>query len=185
MATTESQSLLTAEQFLTLPDSGRPSELVHGKVIAMTPPGFRHGIVCALVARIVGNYAEDHDLGHVLSNDSGVVTERNPDSVRGADVAFYSFARLPKDQSPRGYPAIPPDVVFEVRSPSDRRGQVEEKTGEYLAAGVRAVCVLDPDEETIHVHRAAQSPQAFGMGVDFVLPELDASFRVAVDRFFD
>ena len=45
--------------------------------------------------------------------------------------------------------------------------------------------MLDPDDETIHLHRAGQSPQAFGMGVDFVLPELDALFRVAVDRFFD
>jgi Uma2 family endonuclease len=185
MATTESQSLLTAEQFALLPDSGRATELVRGKVIEMTPPGFRHGIVCALVARIVGDYVDDRNLGRVVSNDSGVVTERDPDSVRGADVAYYSFARLPKDQSPRGYPTVAPDVVFEVRSPTDRRGQIEEKTAEYLSAHVAAVCVFDPDDETVHVHRAGQTPQALGASDDLVLPEIDAAFRVPVGRFFE
>ena len=34
---------------------------------------------------------DEHDLGHVLSNDSGVITERDPDTVRGADISFYSY----------------------------------------------------------------------------------------------
>ncbi len=76
-------------------------------------------------------------------------------------------------------------MVFEVRSPTDRRGQVDEKTTEYLAAGVKAVCVLDPNPETVHVHRASQSPELLGLSDDLVLPEIDASFRVPVSRFYD
>ena len=44
----------------------------------------------------LGNFVEEHDLGRVMSNDSGVITERDPDTVRGADVAYYSYARLPE-----------------------------------------------------------------------------------------
>jgi Uma2 family endonuclease len=185
MATTESHSLLTAQQFLMLPDSRRPSELVRGKVIEMTPPGSRHGQVCFLVAQIVGNYVKAHDLGHVLCNDSGVVTERNPDSVRGADVAYYSYARVPRGRLPNGYLDVPPDIVVEVRSPTDRPRQIDEKTEEYLNAGVKAVCVLDPDQETLHLHRAGQAPKLLGAQHELVLPEIDATFRVVVGRFFE
>ena len=37
----------------------------------------------------------------VTVNDSGVVTERDPDTLRGADVAFYCFARVPRESLPR------------------------------------------------------------------------------------
>ena len=49
--------------------------------------------------RIFGNFAEEeeHDLGHVLSNDSAIITERRPDTVRSADVAFDSDAKLPRE----------------------------------------------------------------------------------------
>ena len=181
MATTE--SLLTAEEFFQLPDSGRPTELVRGKIIEMTPPGFRHGRVSFRVGHIIGNFNDDYDVGHVVV-ESGVITERNPDSVRGPDVSFYSYAKLPKDADPVGYPDAVPDVLFEVRSPSDRSRELFDKINEYLAAGVAAACVVDPETRTVTVHRAGQPPEAFSEDDDLVLPELHPDFRVAVRRFF-
>ncbi len=49
-----------------------------------------------------------------IGNDAGVITERDPDTVRGADVAFYSYRRVPKDAEPEGYPDAIPEFVFEV-----------------------------------------------------------------------
>ena len=95
MATAD--TLLTAEQFSSLPSGGMIQELVRGKVIEMPPPGFPHGKVCRRVSRLVGDYVEDNDLGHVLTNDSGVITERGPDTVRGPDVAIYLYDRVAKD----------------------------------------------------------------------------------------
>jgi Uma2 family endonuclease len=185
MAIIESQSLLTAEQYAELPDDGRPTELVRGRIVEMNMPNPRHGQVCANVAYLVRLHAEQYNCGHVVSNDSGVVTERNPDSVRGADIAYYSFARVPKGRLPARYLTLPPDVVFEVRSPSDRTGEVEEKTAEYLKAEVKAVSVLDPDTDTIHVHRPGQEPQVLQGQNELVLPETDGPFRVRVSQFFD
>jgi len=99
MATTE--SLMTIEQFAQMPDCGRPTELVRGRILGMNPLGPRHGQICRTVSRIVGDYADHHELGHVLTNDSGVVTERDPDTVRGADVAFYRFEKVPKGRLPQ------------------------------------------------------------------------------------
>src|ERR671927_217932 len=94
------EPLLTAEQYARLPDTGVPTELVRGKVVEMNVPTPRHGQICSKVDRLVGNFADEHRLGHVVVNDSGVVTERDPDTVRGADAAFYSYARVPPGPLP-------------------------------------------------------------------------------------
>src|SRR5207247_6258383 len=96
----------------------------------------RHGEICVKVVRILGRFLDDNDVGHLVSNDSGVVTERDPDTVRGGDVAFYSYERVPRGPLPRGYLQVVPELVFEVRSPTDRWGQILTKVGEYLEAGV-------------------------------------------------
>ena len=107
MATIE--ALLTAEEYLKLPDQGQPTELVRGRIVMMNMPGFRHGLICSSIARSLGNFVSDRELGRIISNDAGVVTERDPDSVRGADVAFYSFSRLLKEIVPEGYPTVAPN----------------------------------------------------------------------------
>src|SRR5271165_889101 len=114
-ATTE--PLLTAEQFAQRPDSGHPEELVRGRVVPMPMPRPRHGEICKKVGRILGNWVEEEDLGRVLSNDTGVITERDPDTVRGADISFYSYARVPRGPLPDRYLDTPPDLVVEVLSP--------------------------------------------------------------------
>ena len=139
-----------------------PEELVRGRVVRITVPGPRHGQICNRAARLFGNLAEDHDLGHVVSNDSGVITGRDPDTVRGADMAFYSYNRLPRGPLPTTYPEVSPELVIEVRSPSDRWPGVLAKVAEYLEAGVRVVCVLDDETRTAQVFapRARRSREA-------------------------
>ena len=87
--------LITAEEFLRLPENGQHRELVEGVVVTRNLPGFQHGEVCSTIVRKIGNFVEERNLGHTVSNDSGIVTKRGPDTVRGADVAYYSFHRLP------------------------------------------------------------------------------------------
>src|SRR5688500_16490301 len=101
MATTE--SLLTAGEFLQRRDSQRPAELVRGKIIEMILPGFRHGRISCRIGQILSNFNDDYDVGHVVVK-SGVITARDPDSVRGSDSSFYSYAKLPRDADPVGYP---------------------------------------------------------------------------------
>lgn len=183
---TAAEPLTTVEQFARRPDSGAPEELVRGRVIRMPPPKPRHGEVCANSVSIVRDYVKAHDLGCVLSNDSGVITHRGPDTVRGADVAFYSYERAPKGPLPDAYLDVPPDLVVEVRSPDERWKAVFEKVTEYLEIGVRAVVVLDPEAETAHVFRADAAPERLERDGELTVPEvLGDGFRVAVRRFFD
>src|SRR5437016_8110563 len=104
--------LMTAEEYGLLPDLGRPSELVRGKFVTMNMPFPRHGQICGNTVYIVRSYLDTNDVGRVVCNDSGVITKRNPDTVRGADVGFYSYKRFPKGPFPQGYLSVAPEVAF-------------------------------------------------------------------------
>jgi Uma2 family endonuclease len=148
------QRLLTAEEFMLLPEppNGARQELVRGRVVIMPLPQGRHGIICSRTDRRVGTFVETHELGITTSNDAGVILGRNPDTVRGPDIAFYSKERLPV--IPEGYFTIAPDLAIEVLSPSDVFSKVLNKVSAYLKAGVRMVWVIDPEDRTITVFRA-------------------------------
>lgn len=176
---------LTAEQFVQRPDPGHPEELVQGRIIPMPPPGPRYGQICIQAGYVLRRFLEDHDLGHVVGNDSGIITERGPDTVRGADIAFYSYAKLPKGPLPSTYPDVVPELVIEVRSPSQRWSDVHLKVGEYLRAGVLVVVVLDPEPRTACVCHADRPPQILGPDDELTLPEWIGHFSMVVRRFFD
>lgn len=181
---TVTEKLLTAEAYRQLPDVGQPTELVRGKVVPMNMPGSRHGKACARVSYYLQRYLEDHDVGHVMSNDTGVITERGPDTVRGADVAFYSYERIPKDQVPDGYPQVAPEVVVEVRSPSDRWSDLLEKVSEYLKAGVNVVLVVDSESETVQIFREKQPALTLKRDDTLTLAEVPGEFTVPVAQLF-
>src|SRR5262249_32675504 len=111
--------------------------------------------------------------------------ERGPDTVRGADVSYYSYHRLPRGEIPGGYLPEPPELVFEVRSPSDRWSQIIVKAGEYLESGVVVVCVHDVQTRSITVYRADQPHQTYREEDELDLSDVLPDFRLPVRRFFD
>jgi Uma2 family endonuclease len=128
----------------------------------MNMPGFDHGAICANIALLLGKFIREHDLGRVVCNDAGVITQRDPDSVRGTDVAFYSYQRVAKGvRRPKGYPNAVPELVFEVRSPTDRQSVILEKIAEYLNAGVSVVCAVEPEDETATIYYPDRAPVTF------------------------
>jgi Uma2 family endonuclease len=178
------QGRLTAEEFARRPDPGYPEELVKGTLVTTPPPGARHGEVCARAISLLKLYLMTNDLGRVLSNDAGVITERGPDSVRGPDVSYYSYAKLPKGPTPKGYPGVPPDLALEVVSPDDRWPKMLAKVAEYLNAGVAIVGVLDPERRTLHLYDGDDPVRVLAEGDDLALPALLGDFQVPVSRFF-
>lgn len=163
MTTATSSALLTAEAFAELPDplDGSRQELVQGVIVTMPPPSMHHGVVCNRVGRKVGNFVEERNLGFVSNNDSGVILERDPDTVRGPDVAFWTRERLPAVPA-RGYPEVPPDLVVEVLSPSDLFPRVLRKVQQYLKAGVGMIWIVVPDDRSVTVFRPGQSEVILG-----------------------
>lgn len=185
MAIVQSARLLTAEEFGELPDPGYPTELFEGKVVALPPPKPRHGDVCGEATFLLRGYAKEHGLGRVMSNDTGIITERAPDTVRGADVSFYSYARVPRGPLPNTYLPVPPELVVEVLSPDDRWSRTTKKVGEYLNVGVLIVVVLDPESERAHVFESDAAPRVLGADDELTMPGVLGEFRVRVGQFFE
>jgi Uma2 family endonuclease len=151
----------------------------------MPPPTRRHGEICSQTIYLFRRFLDDHDLGKVLSNDAGVITEQGPDTVRGADVAFYSYHRIARGPLPEDYGTEPPELVVEVRSPSDRWPKILAKVAEYLNAGVLAVVVLDDDSRTALLSMVDQPPRRLGPDDELAIPEILPGFAVSVRRFFE
>jgi Uma2 family endonuclease len=183
MATAE--ALMTATEFGARPDPGHPEELVQGRIVEMPPADRRHGYVCGQAYYLLRQFIDAGDLGRVMTNDSGVITERDPDTVRGADVAYYSYARLPRGPLATGYGPEVPELVVEVCSTTDRWLDIHEKVAEYLRAGVLAVVVLDPRTPTAHVFSGDEPPRTLGLEDELTLPAILEGFRVRVGRFFE
>jgi Uma2 family endonuclease len=116
MTTATHERLLTAEEFMNLPDpeDGSQQELVRGVVVTMPAPKPPHGYTCSQVSGRLWQFCEASRLGFFVGNDTGVITERGPDTVRGPDVAYWSFARQPT--VPDGYFEVAPDLAVEMLS---------------------------------------------------------------------
>jgi Uma2 family endonuclease len=149
--------LITAAEFILMPNppDGSKQELVRGEIVTMPPPGFKHGICQVNAAVLIRTHAKSHRQGRVTV-ETGLVTEVDPDTVRGPDVAFWSFERLPEHLLPVGYPDVAADLCVEVLSPDKRLRKILEKLQEYFNRGVRLVWIIDPEERTVTVYRSAE-----------------------------
>ena len=178
-------TLLTAADYADLPDLGRPTELVRGEVIEMTSPDFRHGQVCLAIGSELQQFLKRNRLGRAVSNDTGIITERDPDTVRGPDVWYISYDTVPPGPLPPGYLHAVPDIVFEVVSPSDRWSEVLQKVSEYLRAGIPVVCVVDPKTETIHIYFDDEPEQTLTTADTLTFPNQLPGFSVPVQELFE
>jgi Uma2 family endonuclease len=133
-------------------------ELVRGEVIELPPPLKRHGVVAANVSRLLGNFCFGRRKGYVTGNDSGVILEREPDTVRGPDVAVYEDARSWDELHPK-YGETPPRLAVEVLSPNDKVNKINRKIADYLRCGVELVWLIDPEERTLTVYRKGREAQ--------------------------
>jgi len=178
-------NLVTAEQLYELPDDGLRYELLRGTLVSEPVPGRLHGRTVARMSKLLSNFVDSNRLGVVYTGDTGFVLARQPDTVRGPDVAFLSNEREHETDGARPYIPGAPDLAVEVTSPSDRPREVLGKVSDYLAAGSRIVWVVNPVREEVSVFRSPFAPRTLA-GADVldgedVLP----GFAVTIAEIFE
>jgi Uma2 family endonuclease len=140
-------------------------ELDEGVLVPMTPPQPPHGFVVARMTMRLGVHVSSLGLGSVFAGDTGCVLHRNPDTLRGVDVAFMSRARLPEQPAPQeGFLEGGPDLAIEVLSPGNRRGEMLRKVGQYINAGSSLVWVIDPRRRRVVVYGGDDDVQILAEG---------------------
>lgn len=178
---------MTAEEFGRKYD-GQRVEYVNGEVKDRPMAGGMHGVVCNWIAFYLTQHIVANALGRVFSNDTFLKTpvKEDPGRVYGPDVFFVGYDRLPKDaEVPTGTVTVVPQLVVEVRSPSDTWGYVFGKVGSYLQAGVQVVIVVDFETRTASTYRDTSPPQQIFSATDeLTVPDVLPGFAVPVAALF-
>jgi Uma2 family endonuclease len=188
MSTPTTTRQMTADEFFDFvhrpENAGKWFELDHGKVIEMPSPGERHGLVCSNVNLLLGLYVRQRRKGYVVCNDTGVLLDRDPDTVRGPDVAYFETSRPYAEMNPK-FVEQTPTLVVEVWSPNDRPGKMTRRVATYLRSGVKMVWLIDPEERDVTVYRAGQDDEVYDVSQELPGGDVLPGFRCAVaDIFF-
>lgn len=149
---TDSDDLLTLDEFVRLPDDETRKELVRGRVVREPPANFEHGGLAAHIAHRLREFVAREDLGMVVGAETGFILFEEPPTVRAPDAAFVTRERLPEDRT--GFAPLAPDLAVEVVSPSNTMPQIHDKVCDFLDAGTRTVWIIEPSRRTVMIYRS-------------------------------
>jgi len=125
-------------------------------------------------------FVQATDLGRVCAAETGFLLARNPDTVRAPDVAFVRKDRL-RGPPGRAFFEGPPDFAVEVVAATESLREAHDKARCWLDHGASLVWVVDPEAETVTVHRPGAEPRTFGNGDVLDGGEVLPGFTLAVD----
>ena len=120
----------------------------------------------------------------MIASDSGVRLGRDPDTVREPDIAYFSAEKIALDADIEGFVDVIPDLVVEVRSPSNSYPGLNDKAMMWLGYGVRLVWVAHPDTRSVDVHLAGQMVSTLFDGDTLEGLEVLPGFTCAVSGIF-
>ncbi len=130
----------------------RNCELVDGTIVEKAV-GYLESCLGALLIGFLHEYLKERDLGFVAGADA---LSRFGSNARAPDVAFVRWEQVPDEEIPDvGVAAEVPQLAVEVLSRGNTRREIERKRGEYFAAGVRLVWIVEPRRRTVEVWTAA------------------------------
>ena len=140
----------TVADLLKANENGVTCELVDATLVEKAM-GWSESVIAALLIEILGGFVRKRNLG-IVSGPDGLV-EILPSLVRGPDVAFTSWERIPEGHFPTdAVPRIVPDLAVEVLSVGNTFMEMSRKRHEYFHAGVRLVWMVDPRERSVAVY---------------------------------
>jgi Uma2 family endonuclease len=144
---------LTPADLLAISD-GNNYELVDGHLVEINV-GVLSSLVEANLIALLGSYCKANQLGPVFTSTNGIQCfAADPRKIRRPDVSFVKAERFAPKHLQEGFLTIAPDLAVEVISANDLVAELDEKTEEYLAAGIPLVWVIDPEVRTVVIHRA-------------------------------
>ena len=149
----------------------------------MTPAGFEHGRIISRINGRLEIFVERNSLGVVTGAETGFQIGHDPDTVRAPDVGFVCTDRVPSETT-TGFFQGAPDLAVEVLSPNDRATAVTAKVQDWLAAGCRAVWVVDPGTKSVTVYHGLDRIVVLSRSGSLTGNDLLPDFRLPVAEIF-
>jgi Uma2 family endonuclease len=151
------------------------------ELIIMSPVGSKTGNREAKIIGRLANWAEQDGTGDCFGSSAGFTLPNG--AKRSPDASWIKSSRwegLTPEQQEELAP-ICPDFVVELRSPSDRPSELQEKMTEYIQNGARLGWLLDPFEKRVHIYRPGRAPESLenpeSVSGEDVLPGFQFNFQ--------
>lgn len=151
-------------------------ELVDGEVSVMSPSGYEADEVSIELAAQIRNWVRPRHLGRVTGSSAGFVLPNS--DTRAPDVSFVRAERLRR--SPRSFAELAPDLMVEVKSPTDSVAKLRDKIQEFLVLGTQVGILINPESRQVEVYRLGQEAIALSDGDTLTIPDLLPGWEVAV-----
>jgi Uma2 family endonuclease len=170
--------LISVEQFRQLPEGEFLYELHYGEVVALTRPKARHWKLQHRLLTLLAPKLADFGV-------AGIECPYRPLAefeLRAADVAAISRARwdaIDPDDNLHGAP----ELVIEVKSPSNTERQLPELVALALNNGAVEVWIVDTDKKSVTVMRREGFATVFTGGSSISLAAFGGD-ELAVDEIF-
>lgn len=146
---------VTLDEYLALPESNLPHELVDGELRVTAAPSPWHQIVLNRIARALEDFVEARTLGLVFRAPVDVILDSVTGLVLQPDIVYI---RQDRAGIVRERIEGVPDLVIEILSPGTRDYDRTEKSARYTGAGVTEYWLADLESNTIEIRRLDQRP---------------------------
>lgn len=171
--------LMTVERFRQLPESGEfACELHHGELVAMTRPRLAHERLQRRLARLLEMALPSYEIGVEYAFRPFAEFD-----LRAADAAAVSAARAAA-ADPEDNLHGAPDLVIEVKSPSNTPRKLQELASLCLANGAIQFWIVDRVLKSITVVQRDGSRQVYGMEAEISLAAFGGG-SIAVKAVFE
>lgn len=137
------------EEFVRMFDEDDDVELVNGRVVTRMAAQLEHEDLFAWLFFILRGYVQAKDLGIILGSRTAVKIDGF--NGRLPDLVFVDKERMNIVREDGIYGA--PDLVIEIRSPTDRPSRCIALEADYCRLGVSEIWFIDPKLQEVRVLR--------------------------------
>ena len=176
---------LTYDDYVQFPEDGLRHELIDGEHYVSASPNTRHQRLVGRLSIALWTFVEQHQSGEVFFAPFDVVFTRF--DVVVPDLIYISGGRAALELNDRH--ATGADLVIEIASPSTRRRDRGLKRDLYQRTGVSEYWFVDPEADTIDVHR--RQGERFGAAEELAASRADVlrtallpAFELPLERLF-
>jgi len=130
------------------------------ELVIMPPTGSKTGLRNSRLNSDLVVWAKNDGTGLVF--DSSTMFTLPNGAKRSPDASWVKRERWEEltTAQQEGFAPLCPDFVIELRSPTDRLSDLQEKLQEYIDNGARLGWLIDPLEQRVHIYRPSQPVEA-------------------------
>lgn len=151
---------VSLEAFLAMPETEPASELIDGEVVQKVAPNIYHARLTTDLIFRIEQYCRAS--GEAFGANEARHVQWSEERVFVPDISFYARSRT-REVMAAGTTRpvdVPPDFAIEVLSPGTTYRATAERAAFFMRAGTRLLWIVDPEDESIAVHRPGE-PVAF------------------------